>query len=270
MIDQNTRTDIQHNVTGPNLFGDIQTIIDSLPAQIGFKDESDRFLFVNKVLCEVLGKPEHELVGGGMWSDLFPRDEARDIREWDLRVIESGKPASRVHQLNVNGDRKWVRIDRSPYFDAKGNIIGTVGCAIDLTPLMQSRNALLVSCPETESRAGERTQPADRPKSELAGLLPPGSLVPICSVCKKIRDKTGHWHSLEDHINACTGTQFTHGYCPECADKALREVQPLKTVCEKCGRNLKMTRYVIGGRHFRRYSCPECGYSQEYVREKID
>jgi len=44
-------------------------------------------------------------------------------------------------------------------------------------------------------------------------------LLPICSSCKKIRDDHGYWNQLETYIGAHSGAEFTHGLCPECAQK---------------------------------------------------
>ena len=44
-------------------------------------------------------------------------------------------------------------------------------------------------------------------------------LLPICSVCKKIRDEHGEWHNIETYIRNRTMAEFTHEYCPECASK---------------------------------------------------
>jgi PAS domain S-box-containing protein len=44
-------------------------------------------------------------------------------------------------------------------------------------------------------------------------------LIPICSSCKKIRDDKGYWNQLEKYIIEHTDAQFTHGICPECAEK---------------------------------------------------
>jgi len=43
------------------------------------------------------------------------------------------------------------------------------------------------------------------------------SFLPICAQCKKIRNQQGAWQQLEVYIGQQTGTQFSHGYCPECA-----------------------------------------------------
>ncbi|MFH1755767.1 MAG: hypothetical protein ABIA59_08710 [Candidatus Latescibacterota bacterium] len=49
------------------------------------------------------------------------------------------------------------------------------------------------------------------------------SLLPICMVCKKIRKPNADpeldesWQTMELYINERTGSQFSHGLCPECA-----------------------------------------------------
>jgi K+-sensing histidine kinase KdpD len=49
------------------------------------------------------------------------------------------------------------------------------------------------------------------------------AFLPICAQCKKIRNEQGLWEPLEVYIGQHSNTQFSHGYCPECAKKALEE-----------------------------------------------
>jgi hypothetical protein len=49
------------------------------------------------------------------------------------------------------------------------------------------------------------------------------AFLPICAQCKKIRNEQGVWEPLEVYIGQHSKTQFSHGYCPECAKKALEE-----------------------------------------------
>ena len=46
------------------------------------------------------------------------------------------------------------------------------------------------------------------------------SFLPICAQCKKIRNQQGQWQQLELYIGQHSNTQFSHSYCPECAQKA--------------------------------------------------
>jgi hypothetical protein len=56
----------------------------------------------------------------------------------------------------------------------------------------------------------------------LSGLLP------ICASCKKIRDDKGYWEQAEAYISKRTDAQFSHGYCPDCAEKVYAEIEKMK------------------------------------------
>jgi fibronectin type 3 domain-containing protein len=47
----------------------------------------------------------------------------------------------------------------------------------------------------------------------LSGLLP------ICAHCKKIRDDKGYWNQIETYMAKRIDVEFTHGICPNCAEK---------------------------------------------------
>ena len=49
-------------------------------------------------------------------------------------------------------------------------------------------------------------------------------LIPICMYCKRIRDDSNYWQALESYIAEHTGSNFSHGICPECFE---RHVRPL-------------------------------------------
>ncbi len=53
---------------------------------------------------------------------------------------------------------------------------------------------------------------------KLTGILP------ICSKCKKIRDENGEWLVLEQYIDQHSEAQLSHGYCDECMEKSLEEL----------------------------------------------
>jgi hypothetical protein len=49
--------------------------------------------------------------------------------------------------------------------------------------------------------------------NELHGLLP------ICSLCKRIRNDHGYWERVERYVSARSAATFTHGICPECSER---------------------------------------------------
>ena len=48
---------------------------------------------------------------------------------------------------------------------------------------------------------------------QLQGMLP------ICSICKNIRDDQGYWKGVEEYITKYLEVEFSHSICPECAKK---------------------------------------------------
>lgn len=44
-------------------------------------------------------------------------------------------------------------------------------------------------------------------------------ILPICSFCKKIRTPEDQWEQMESYISHHSQAEFSHGVCPECADR---------------------------------------------------
>jgi sigma-B regulation protein RsbU (phosphoserine phosphatase) len=44
-------------------------------------------------------------------------------------------------------------------------------------------------------------------------------IIPICCMCKNIRDDQGYWERIEEYISKHSDAVFSHGICPECAKK---------------------------------------------------
>jgi hypothetical protein len=60
-------------------------------------------------------------------------------------------------------------------------------------------------------------------QNALARIKVLDGLLPICAACKKIRDEDGHWHQIENYIRARSAAEFSHGLCPDCAQKLYPE-----------------------------------------------
>ena len=56
-------------------------------------------------------------------------------------------------------------------------------------------------------------------REALANVRTLRGLLPICSVCKKIRDDDGYWHQVDAYIKDHTAAELSHGFCPECFKK---------------------------------------------------
>ncbi len=56
-----------------------------------------------------------------------------------------------------------------------------------------------------------------RMKEAIPEIL--SGLLPICSVCQKIRDDKGYWNQIESYIRDHSEAEFTHSIYPECSKK---------------------------------------------------
>ncbi len=73
-------------------------------------------------------------------------------------------------------------------------------------------------------------------KNALEEIRTLRGILPICSFCKKIKDDTGYWNRLEAYVTERSHAEFSHGICPECAQKHYPE----------CFRNQKTITIVSG------------------------
>ena len=47
-------------------------------------------------------------------------------------------------------------------------------------------------------------------------------LIPICMYCKKVRNDENYWQGVESYIAQQTGSNFSHGICPDCFEKNVK------------------------------------------------
>jgi len=56
-------------------------------------------------------------------------------------------------------------------------------------------------------------------QKSLKNLKILGGIIPICSVCKKIRDSKNCWNQLESYITKHSEAKFSHGICRDCFEE---------------------------------------------------
>jgi PAS domain S-box-containing protein len=103
------------------------SILDHLPSSIFVKDEDLNFVYSNALHCEMIGKPEVELLGK-CDGDFYPETEAKQFLANDRRVIDDGKiNISEEYASNALGMTTPVltRKSRLKAPDGKTYLIGT-------------------------------------------------------------------------------------------------------------------------------------------------
>ena len=66
-------------------------------------------------------------------------------------------------------------------------------------------------------------------KAALSQVRKLSGMLPICAACKKIRNDEGYWEQIEAYIRQHSEAEFSHGLCPDCAQKIYPPyIPPLK------------------------------------------
>lgn len=79
-----------------------------------------------------------------------------------------------------------------------------------------------------DSKIGNKERLLSKSKEDLKSakeqIKTLSGIIPICSCCHSIRDKSGDWHILETYISNHSDARFSHGYCPVCEQKVRDEL----------------------------------------------
>jgi PAS domain S-box-containing protein len=125
----------------------LRRIIDSCPNLIFMKDRNLRYTMFNPAGSAVLGIPTEEIIGKTD-SELFNPDVGRETEQLDRKVMETGQPISYEIHRTIGDEQHWFFINKAPYIDDNGKIMGVIGFGRDNT----ERKELLMSLEERERR----------------------------------------------------------------------------------------------------------------------
>ena len=143
----------------------LEIIFDSVPVMIFYKDKENRFIRINKTFTEVIGIPK-EKVEGKTAFEVYP-DRADHWKD-DKEVIVSGHPKKNIIEpLETAKGTKWAQIDKIPYRDKKGNIIGTISFATDITGWVRAEEDLKEYSESLEERVEQRSKELKAAQEQL-------------------------------------------------------------------------------------------------------
>jgi PAS domain S-box-containing protein len=124
------------------LYAEQQTIFNSVPAMIWYKDTKNNFVRVNRAVALSVGKPL-DAIEGKSACEIFP-DEAEHYYQDDLEIINSGQPKlGIVEQMGTaSGEKRWVLTDKIPCRGEGGDITGVLALTVDITDRKRAEEAL--------------------------------------------------------------------------------------------------------------------------------
>ena len=188
--------------------------VNHISAMVAYWDSNQRCVFSNDAYREWFGKTPEEMVGMSMRELLGPL-YAKNLPY----ILAALKGEKQVFERRIPLPGGEVRDTIATYtpdiFD--GIVRGFWVHVADVTSIRQREVELEKAIQERDAALAEvRT---------LRGLLP------ICSVCKSIRDESGTWQTIEQYVSDRSDASFTHGICPRCIarlypDVDVRDIKP--------------------------------------------
>jgi two-component system, NtrC family, sensor kinase len=111
------------------------SLMDSTPDFIYFKDDEGKFIRINKSLAKFLGlKSPAEATGLGDY-DFFTPDAAKIFMAEEMKIIKTGRPLINIDTMNAFKDGRigWTSATKLPYRNSTGEIVGILGINRDIT-----------------------------------------------------------------------------------------------------------------------------------------
>lgn len=145
----------------------LQTLIDTIPNPIFYKDTQGHFLGCNEAFELRLGLSREQIIGKTS-HDLFPRHMADEYHPMDTALLED--PGEQVHESTLHyadGRIRDVIINKGTFTNTEGALSGLVCVTVDITERKQAEAALQAAHDELERRVEQRTAELARAVQEL-------------------------------------------------------------------------------------------------------
>ena len=185
--------------------------IEASPVAIVITDAAGTIMLVNQEIQRLFGYAEAELLGQTVEVLVPSKLRRAHIAHRDGFADAPGqRPMGHKRDLvarHRDGTEFPVEIGLSPLETQQGR--GVLATVVDLTARVEYEAAQMKLISQLQTALDE--------VKTLRGFIP------ICANCKKVRDDTGFWQSVETYVSERTDADFSHHVCPECGPKLYPE-----------------------------------------------
>lgn len=119
----------------------LSAVIEGTADAIFIKDLQGFYLAINSACMRYLGKPAQTVIGRSD-AELFPADRAGLLMEKDRKVMTSGETLIFEEVFTAGEAERIYSTTKLPYRDPRGQIIGLIGIARDITESRQTEQRL--------------------------------------------------------------------------------------------------------------------------------
>ncbi|HCM27108.1 MAG TPA: hypothetical protein DIC34_11275 [Treponema sp.] len=152
----------------------LRTLVQTIPDLVWLKDRYGVYLQCNGMFERFFGAKEADIVGKTDF-DFVDGELAQFFREHDRLAMEAGKPTRNEEWLTFasDGRRGLFETIKTPLKDEKGDLVGILGIARDITERKQAEESLHQSreaLQESEERVKAKLETILSPEGEIASL----------------------------------------------------------------------------------------------------
>ncbi|NER80269.1 MAG: PAS domain S-box protein, partial [Leptolyngbya sp. SIO1D8] len=126
----------------------LQTVLDTFPLYVFWKDRQSIYLGCNEKFAEAAGLSSPEEIIGKTDDDMpWALTEANRYRADDLTVIQSAIPKLGIMetQRQADGSQIWLETNKLPLYDVDHQVIGVLGTYQDITDRKATEKALMMT-----------------------------------------------------------------------------------------------------------------------------
>ena len=163
-----------------------------------WQDIEGNYVYVSPSCTNITGySPEDFFADKDILKKIIHPD---DWQNWKthahIKLTEGEVEPIEFRIIKKDGDERWIHHVCRTVYSKDGENRGIRGSNRDITDKKVIQEELKV----------------------LKGFLS------ICASCKMIRDENGNWTKIERYIKKHSEVEFSHGICPDCAQKMYPEI----------------------------------------------
>jgi PAS domain S-box-containing protein len=182
----------------------VMDAINSTVSGVIITDLNGMIRFANPSFCKMFDYAHEDIVDRNA-ADLFSTTEVRTFSDV-VAIVDISKDDSQEFVVeSKEGISFVVEVSASNVTSNSGELVGRMASFIDIT--------------KRKEIEADREKLISKLQNALNRIKTLSGIIPICASCKKIRDDKGYWNQLEKYINEHSEAHFSHGICPECAEK---------------------------------------------------
>lgn len=160
----------------------LQTLMDSIPDAVYFKDTRSRFLMINRALAKKHHLADPQLAVGKTDADYFTKPHADQALADEQAILRTGQLMEGVEESETwpDGSVTWVSTTKMPLRNQSGRVVGTFGISREIT---KRKLAELALADRTQQLHKKNLQIEDELKMarELQLAMLPQSFPAVCS-----------------------------------------------------------------------------------------